>query len=1255
MSGIYDLTGQNIENTYQRVVQTPDGINYYDGTGSLLPLSSSFLSGASAVGSTITFTRGDGSTFPVTVAAGTGAPGGPNTSVQFNGNGVFSGSSFFTFNSASDALTLTGSLNITGSTTQVGNNALLGNTTLSGSIIISGAYGTNNPTVRIYGDTEHNGYIRFDPVTTNIDNSLSASYIYVSGSTNDLYFSQNGSGYGNTTRLRWLEGNLYTGLLHGGLITTQSSTVYQIASGSGVIVNLNASIANDPYPTIQFLSWPNLSASIAPLSASYDQSFVGINSLNVITASGVPFSDGEYNTLIPIGVVLHQNRSTINAVQTFPSVGYGWKQRSYDFIKAFGPLKIAGYALSPSSSRGLLLTGGTAWVDGRNYTIDPNNPSYIVEATGITTSKIYRYYQSGSNWVYDTNAGAGYTTIDPTQYSNSGSLTPVGTNDWTIQRVFYFPNSATKALYVYYGNATYSSKDNAIAGILTEPFNEAPNTAANAIFVGYMILRSNASFNTAASYEFRAGGLFRGISGGGGGGGGGGATTLAGLTDVSLSSLSYGDLLMYNASTGLWNNTHTLSGSYILTGSLTTNDGLSVQSITASFISASSITGSLFGTASYATTASYALNGGVTQLLAGSNISLSPTNGLGQVTISSTGGGGGTGNTATGSYGSFYSTQTQTATAINTPTSMSFNTVDISNGVSISGSTSSSIKITNAGVYNVQFSAQLARNAGSGTEDVLIWLRKNGSDLSWTNTDVTFAGGTNIRQVAAWNWFINSAANDYYELMWSTTSTNIIIESNTTPNPDVPSVILTVNRVDQFLSNTGSFSGSFTGQLIGTASWANNAVTASFLPLNTYQITSSWALNSVSAITATNANNVFVKSAGTEIHYPTLVQNTSSYQEIHTDASFYYNPNTKVLTAYQYNNSSSGVINPITSSWAVSASNASTASYTLLTSTASYVNTEATAVSKQYYITFVDSNNTPASPETIYTDSSISYNSGTKVLTSNFAGNLTGTSSWASNASTASFLPVGTYQITASQASTASFITASNVQGPYGSNSILSASYALSASWAPGGGGSTSPGGNDTYIQFNSQSAFGGNSNLKYQYDSTAVDAYRLDHVSSTNFTTTAFTVDSPASVVINNDPNGIRQRVGITNFQYTQTANTVTTPFFKFDAGGSTGGGTTLNVLGFKCDYSLAIVDGSNNFVATRIGTLQGVWDWDQFNEPILQDNFINGDISLGQLQNAIFTLKWGPGTEVELKLDTSTVDYNVYFNGLFNIFSQY
>jgi hypothetical protein len=73
---------------------------------------------------------------------------------------------------------------------------------------------------------------------------------------------------------------------------------------------------------------------------------------------------------------------------------------------------------------------------------------------------------------------------------------------------------------------------------------------------------------------------------------------------------------------------------------ITSGSNASLNQVTASFISASRITGSLFGSSSYSLTSSYALNGGVTQIVAGTNISISPTDGLGAVTINSTGGSG---------------------------------------------------------------------------------------------------------------------------------------------------------------------------------------------------------------------------------------------------------------------------------------------------------------------------------------------------------------------------------------------------------------------------------------------------------------------------------------------------------------------------------------------------------------------------------------------------------------------------------------
>jgi len=250
-------------------------------------------------------------------------------------------------------------------------------------------------------------------------------------------------------------------------------------------------------------------------------------------------------------------------------------------------------------------------------------------------------------------------------------------------------------------------------------------------------------------------------------------------------------------------------------------------------------TGSLFTitstSASYALTASYAANGGVTQLVAGANISLLPTTGIGQVTISSTGGGGGF-NTATGSYGSFYSTQTQTNVA-NTARSMSLNTTDISNGVYISGSTNpfnTYIKVENAGVYDIQFSAQVDKT-DSGTDEIWIWLRKNGSDVSDSATSIQLVGN-GAHYVAAWNFFVNAAANDYFQLIWYSPDANVRLHAEvaTASYPGIPSLIVTANRVDQFLSNTGSFSGSFTGNLIGTASFATNSLTASFIDGGTF-------------------------------------------------------------------------------------------------------------------------------------------------------------------------------------------------------------------------------------------------------------------------------------------------------------------------------------------------------------------------------------------------------------------------------------
>ena len=504
-------------------------------------------------------------------------------------------------NPLNQTVLLTGSLNITGSTTQIGSNNLYGNTTLSGSIIISGS--TNNPvqpTIKVYGDMETNGVIKFTPVVKNIDSSISGSYIYVSGSTNDLYFTQNGAGYSNNTRLRWIEGNLYTGLLSGGVISsTLGSTTFNVSSGSGIIVTLNAFTASsDPYPTIQYVSWPTYTGLPITNSGSAKITYLSINSAGSVAQQIVPIGStdvSQWDTQIELGVVLHLSGSVSTGVYNAPQVGYGFAQRTDDFVRAFGPMKLSGHTLQASGSSptlSLIKGSGTAYNNGANYVNNPNHPSTVSDPA-VNTSKIYRYYISGSTPVIDTGvANAGYDAIDSKYYvdTTTGTLALVGGAYWSIQRVFWIPNSPTNAFIVYYGNDRYRSLIDATNAKDSEPFIEAPNTAQNAIFLGYIIIQGGGSGTpprdllNASEATILQGGLFRNIGGIGSSGTSPIATTFASLSDVSVASRTNGDLPIYNGSQ--WANGKVLTGNYSINGGLT-------------------VTGSIIGTASLANTASY--------------------------------------------------------------------------------------------------------------------------------------------------------------------------------------------------------------------------------------------------------------------------------------------------------------------------------------------------------------------------------------------------------------------------------------------------------------------------------------------------------------------------------------------------------------------------------------------------------------------------------------------------------------------------
>ena len=154
-------------------------------------------------------------------------------------------------------------------------------------------------------------------------------------------------------------------------------------------------------------------------------------------------------------------------------------------------------------------------------------------------------------------------------------------------------------------------------------------------------------------------------------------------------------------------------------------------------------------------------------------------------------------------YGAFSSDADQTAT-INTATLMTLNTTDFANGVSIA---SSKITAENAGIYNLQFSAQF-QNTDTAFQDAYIWLRQNGVDITGSTGFVSIPNrhaGTDGHTIVGWNYFLSMAENDYIEIYWSIPNAAVSIQhlaaSGTPTKPSTQSVVATLSFVSALPSS----------------------------------------------------------------------------------------------------------------------------------------------------------------------------------------------------------------------------------------------------------------------------------------------------------------------------------------------------------------------------------------------------------------------------------------------------------------------
>ena len=462
------------------------------------------------------------------------------------------------------------------------------------------------------------------------------------------------------------------------------------------------------------------------------------------------------------------------------------------------------------------------------------------------------------------------------------------------------------------------------------------------------------------------------------------------------------------------------------------------------------ISGSLLGTASYATTASFALNGGgggggVTQIIAGDNITISPAIGTGSVIISSSGGGGssfpfvgdavitgsldingsnaGADLTITGSVvasegftGSLQGTSTDATHATTATTSLTASKVTITNDTStnlylplifassstagtqqLSFDTDSGAPSYNPSLKSISASSFSGSLLGTATQAA-------NSTLATTATTALSASTVTIANVIPY----------FLTFVDSNNATAASEKFFTNPSLTATSGLLYVPTLSSSIISASSITASagFTGSLLGTATQAANSTLAA---------TATSAL-STSTVTITNVTPYFLTFVDTN--------NATAASE-----KFFTNPSLTATSGLLYVPTLSSSIILASS---ITASAGFTGSLLGISSdavTSSFIRTTASAAATAQYLTFVDSNNTTNAPEQLSTDGSFFYQPSTNkfgflgdpitgtVSASSFTGSLKGVASYSPIAITASVttIPLTTTQWTSSSPSPSPF------------------------------------------------------------------------------------------------------------------------------------------------------------------------------------------------------------------------------------------
>jgi len=254
------------------------------------------------------------------------------------------------------------------------------------------------------------------------------------------------------------------------------NTTFSITDGTAQIEDLGV---------ITPISWSGKTNISVTNIATQNITFISIDMNGNVIQRGTRWTPEQFSSEIVLGVVVHVNRTFVDAVNNEQAVATNATQQVGDVLEGIGFLNLYGNKFSPfSTNLQLSKTDGTVMNRGINFVNGGHENPHKLNLPVLNPITALQYRMK------DGSSGSPTATdVNPNIWDDGspfGSAPSVPTNKYTVQRIFSFTSNNVK---IQAGQAVYNSLAEAKGSIQTEAFITEPSIVANGILRGYLCIK----------------------------------------------------------------------------------------------------------------------------------------------------------------------------------------------------------------------------------------------------------------------------------------------------------------------------------------------------------------------------------------------------------------------------------------------------------------------------------------------------------------------------------------------------------------------------------------------------------------------------------------------------------------------------------------------------------------------------------------------------------------------------------------------